>query len=68
MKYRFPILYMLLLHLPVRIVVHVLVKESEGSFDFVFSDADKGWYKNYFIDIDPKLKTGGYFTSHNISL
>jgi caffeoyl-CoA O-methyltransferase len=46
---------------------HKLVKELKGPFDFVFSDADKYWYKNYFIDIDPKLKTGGCFTAHNIS-
>jgi predicted O-methyltransferase YrrM len=46
---------------------HSLVKELEGPFDFVFSDADKDWYKNYFIDVDPKLKVGGCFTAHNIS-
>lgn len=46
---------------------HKLVKELPGPFDFVFSDADKDWYKNYFVDIDPKLKTGGCFTAHNIS-
>jgi predicted O-methyltransferase YrrM len=46
---------------------HTLVKELKGPFDFVFSDADKGWYKNYFIDVDPKLITGGCFTAHNIS-
>lgn len=46
---------------------HQLVRELKGPFDFVFSDADKEWYKNYFIDIDPKLKTGGCFTAHNIS-
>jgi len=46
---------------------HVLVKELKGPFDFVFSDADKDWYKNYFIDVDPKLKVGGCFTSHNVS-
>lgn len=45
---------------------HKLVKELKGPFDFVFSDADKDWYKNYFIDIDPKLKTGGCFTAHNV--
>ena len=45
---------------------HQLVKELKGSFDFVFSDADKEWYKNYFIDVDPKLKQGGCFTAHNI--
>lgn len=46
---------------------HKLVTELKGPFDFVFSDADKEWYKNYFIDIDPKLKTGGCFTAHNVS-
>lgn len=45
---------------------HQLVRELKGPFDFVFSDADKDWYKNYFIDIDPKLKVGGCFTAHNI--
>jgi caffeoyl-CoA O-methyltransferase len=45
---------------------HKLVKELKGPFDFVFSDADKDWYKNYFIDIDPKLKAGGCFTAHNV--
>ncbi len=46
---------------------HKLVKELKGPFDFVFSDADKDWYKNYFIEIDPKLMVGGCFTAHNIS-
>lgn len=46
---------------------HLLVKELKGPFDFVFSDADKDWYKNYFIDVAPKLKVGGCFTTHNIS-
>ncbi len=46
---------------------HVLVKQLKGPFDFVFSDADKDWYKNYFIDIEPRLKVGGCFTAHNIS-
>ena len=46
---------------------HSLVKELAGPFDFIFSDADKGWYKNYFIDVEPKLMQGGCFTAHNIS-
>lgn len=46
---------------------HQLVRDLKGPFDFVFSDADKDWYKNYFIDVDPKLKVGGCFTAHNIS-
>ena len=46
---------------------HSLVKELKGPFDFVLSDADKDWYKNYFTDVDPKLKVGGCYTTHNIS-
>jgi predicted O-methyltransferase YrrM len=46
---------------------HQLVKELEGPFDFVFSDADKNWYKQYFIDVAPKMTIGGCFTAHNIS-
>lgn len=46
---------------------HKLVKELKGPFDFVFSDADKEWYKNYFNELDPKLIVGGCFTAHNIS-
>jgi predicted O-methyltransferase YrrM len=46
---------------------HDLVKQLKGPFDFVFSDADKDWYKNYFIDVDPKLQIGGCYTTHNIS-
>ena len=46
---------------------HQLVKELKGPFDIVFSDADKGWYKNYFLDLQPKLVVGGCYTTHNIS-
>jgi len=46
---------------------HSLVKELKGPFDFVFSDADKNWYTNYFNDVDPKLIVGGCYTTHNIS-
>jgi predicted O-methyltransferase YrrM len=45
---------------------HELVPELEGPFDFVFSDADKGWYKNYFLAVLPKLEIGGCFTAHNV--
>ena len=47
---------------------HQLVKDLKGPFDFVFSDADKGWYKQYFIDVAPKMSVGGCFTAHNISM
>jgi predicted O-methyltransferase YrrM len=46
---------------------HDLVEELEGPFDFVFSDADKDWYKNYFVALAPKLEVGGCFTAHNAS-
>jgi predicted O-methyltransferase YrrM len=44
---------------------HQLVAELQGPFDFVFSDADKDWYKNYFTTLAPKLRVGGCFTAHN---
>jgi predicted O-methyltransferase YrrM len=47
---------------------HDLVKTLEGPFDFVFSDADKDWYTNYFKVLAPKLKVGGCFTAHNMSM
>jgi caffeoyl-CoA O-methyltransferase len=45
---------------------HDLVKQLPGPFDFVFSDADKGWYTQYFEDLDGKLTVGGCFTAHNV--
>jgi len=45
---------------------HQLVPKLKGPFDFVFSDADKDWYINYFKLLSPKLVPGGCFTSHNI--
>lgn len=47
---------------------HEIVPALEGTFDFVFSDADKYWYKNYFVAMDPKLKNGGCFTAHNTAM
>ena len=46
---------------------HQLVPALAGPFDFVFSDADKDWYKNYFIAVWPKVSAGGCFTAHNVS-
>jgi len=46
---------------------HQLVKELPGPFDFVFCDADKEWYRNYFIAVYPKLESGGCYTAHNVS-
>jgi len=45
---------------------HQLVRELPGPFDFVFSDADKEWYTQYFKDLDPKLVASGCFTAHNV--
>ncbi|UCE42604.1 MAG: class I SAM-dependent methyltransferase [Candidatus Aminicenantes bacterium] len=47
---------------------HEIVPALEGPFDFVFSDADKGWYKNYLDAVLPKLEVGGCFTTHNVSM
>lgn len=46
---------------------HDLVPALEGPFDFVFSDADKNWYRNYFLAVDPKLKVNGCYATHNVS-
>jgi caffeoyl-CoA O-methyltransferase len=46
---------------------HALVPQLPGPFDFVFSDADKGWYTQYFKDVEPRLEVGGCFTAHNIA-
>jgi len=45
---------------------HNLVEELRGPFDFIFSDADKEWYKNYFMALAPKLEVGGCFATHNV--
>jgi caffeoyl-CoA O-methyltransferase len=47
---------------------HEIVPSLEGPFDFVFSDADKNWYKNYLIAVLPKLEAGGCYTTHNVSM
>lgn len=46
---------------------HKIVPALPGPFDFVFSDADKDWYKNYLVAVWPKLLPGGCFTAHNVS-
>lgn len=45
---------------------HELVPRLEGPFDFVFVDADKDWYQNYFKMLLPKLVAGGCFAAHNV--
>ncbi len=46
---------------------HELVPALSGPFDFIFLDADKDWYSQYFRDALPKLEVGGCFTAHNVS-
>jgi predicted O-methyltransferase YrrM len=46
---------------------HELVPALPGPFDFVFCDADKDWYRNYFVAVWPKIVPGGAFTAHNVS-
>lgn len=46
---------------------HDLVPRLEEPIDFVFSDADKDWYRNYFEALWPKMVEGGCFTAHNVS-
>jgi predicted O-methyltransferase YrrM len=45
---------------------HDLVREIEGPFDFVFSDADKAWHRQYFVDLAPKVAPGGCYVTHNV--
>lgn len=46
---------------------HTLVNELPGPFDFVFIDADKGWYTNYAKALIPKLEAGGCIAAHNVT-
>ncbi len=46
---------------------HELVKELEGPFDFIFMDADKTWYTNYFRALYPKMEKGGCIAAHNVA-
>lgn len=47
---------------------HKLIPALTGTYDFVFSDADKYWYKNYFLAMDPKLEVGACFIAHNTAM
>jgi predicted O-methyltransferase YrrM len=46
---------------------HAIVPALEGPFDFVFSDADKEWYRNYLDALLPKLQPGGCYVTHNVT-
>lgn len=45
---------------------HDLVKTLPGPWDFVFQDADKEWYLQYYLDLEPKLSPRGCYTAHNV--
>ncbi len=45
---------------------HELVPQLEGPFDFVFIEADKGWYVNYAKAVILKLEPGGCIAVHNV--
>ena len=45
---------------------HDLVKQLPGPWDFVFQDADKDWYLNYWLDLEAKITPGGCYTAHNV--
>ena len=46
---------------------HELVPQLEGPFDFVFIDADKDWYTQYFRAVLPKVTVGGCISAHNVA-
>jgi len=45
---------------------HQLVPRLNGPYDFVFCDADKDWYLQYFLDLEAKISSRGCFTAHNV--
>lgn len=45
---------------------HDLVKALPGPWDFVFQDADKNWYLNYWNDLKGKMADGGCYTADNV--
>ena len=45
---------------------HDLVKQLPGPWDFVFQDAGKDWYLNYWLDLEAKITPGGCYTAHNV--
>jgi len=47
---------------------HELVPALETGWDFVFCDADKWWYKNYFTALENKMAKGGCYVAHNTDL
>ena len=45
---------------------HQAVPRLKGPYDFIFCDADKEWYLQYFLDLESKISPQGCFTAHNV--
>jgi len=45
---------------------HDLVKQLPGPWDFVFQDADKDWYLNYWNDLKGKIAVKGCYAADNV--
>ena len=45
---------------------NIVMKDLEGEFDFIFMDAAKGQYINYFPHVMRLLKKGGLLVSDNV--
>ena len=45
---------------------HQLVPRLQGPYDFIFCDADKEWYLQYFLDLESRISPRGCFTAHNV--
>jgi len=45
---------------------HDLVKQLPGPWDFVFQDADKDWYLNYWNDLKGKIAAKGCYAADNV--
>ncbi len=45
---------------------HRLVRRLNASYDFIFCDADKDWYLQYFLNLEAKISPPGCFTAHNV--
>lgn len=45
---------------------HDLVRQMPGPWDFVFQDADKDWYLNYWNDLKGKIAPKGCYSADNV--
>lgn len=45
---------------------HEVVRQLSGPWDFVFQDADKNWYLNYWNDLKGKLAPRGCYAADNV--